>query len=246
MTDILLLTATITPPADAILLSRSNPKDRLNDYIEALRFYCSLPSERFSGIVFVENSESDLTPLQEIAKTSNAPVDFLSFNGLDYPSQWGRAYGEFHLFDYAMDNSIALQTLGATDRIWKVTGRYRALNISSIVKTAPRFDLYCDIRTQPTPWADLRVFGCTPHGYENLLRGICHRVKEDVIGTAPEIFLHTLIQSWAQVNPAVVTRFAREPRIDGIRGRDSKNYLSGLNLIKYFIRSTQRRVGLLR
>jgi hypothetical protein len=243
MINILLLTATITPPEDAILLSRSNPKDRLNDYIEALRFYCSLPSGQFSSIVFVENSESDLSELRKIAKGSNIPVEFLSFNGLDYPPQWGRAYGEFHLFDYAMDNSSALKTLDATDLIWKVTGRYRALNLSSIVGTAPRFDLYCDIRTQPMPWADLRVFGCTKDGYEKLLRELCERVKENVIGTAPEIFLQPLIQSWAQANPSVVTRFTREPRIDGIRGKDSKNYLSGLNFIKYFVRSAQRSVG---
>jgi hypothetical protein len=245
MQNVLLLTATITPPLDAIVLQRASPKDRLNDYIKALRFYCSLPSGQFATIVFVENSESDLAPLREIAKSSNTPVEFLSFNGLNYPPQWGRAYGEFHLFDYAMDNSNTLKTLDAADRIWKVTGRYRALNISSIVKTAARFDFYCDIRTWPMPWADLRVFGCTAPGYEKLLRGLCERVKEDVIGTAPEIFLQPLIQSWAQANPAVVARFTREPRIDGIRGKDSKNYLGGLNLIKYFVRSAQRRAGLL-
>jgi hypothetical protein len=242
MKNILLLTATITPPKDAILLSRSNPEDRLNDYIGALRFYGSLPSGQFSNIVFVENSESDLSELQKIAKGSNIPVEFLSFNGLDYPPEWGRAYGEFHLFDYAIDHSNALKTLDAADIIWKVTGRYRAMNLSSIVRTAPRFDLYCDIRTQPMPWADLRVFGCTAHGYEKMLRGLCERVKENVIGTAPEIYLHPMIQAWAHANPSVVTRFTREPRIEGIRGKDSKNYLSGINLIKYFFRSAQRSV----
>src|ERR1700691_3034022 len=113
MHNILLMTATITPPPGAILLSRANPKDRLNDYIAALQFYSGLSSKLFSAIVFVENSESDLTALRKIAETSSLPIEFLSFNGLSYPPQWGRAYGEFHLFDYAMDNSTTLKTMGA-------------------------------------------------------------------------------------------------------------------------------------
>lgn len=245
MGNILLLTSTITPPPGAIELHRTDPKDRLEDYSKALRFYCSLPQTTFDHIAFVENSESDISPLRSIAANSNTRVTFLSFNGLDYPPEWGRAYGEFALLDRAMSEVSALKSMAAGDRLWKVTGRYKVLNISSVIKHAPgAFDLYCDIRARPMPWADLRLFGCTIGGYETFLRGICERVKQSEINTAPEILLYKDFRSWADNNNRVSVYFTREPRILGLRGKDSKNYLSGINFAKYLVRVAQRQIGL--
>jgi hypothetical protein len=168
-------------------------------------------------------------------------VEFISFNGLDHPAAWGRAYGEFKLLDYAIDHSDTLKTFKDC-LIWKVTGRYRVLNISDLIRTAPaNFDLYCDIRKRPMPWVDLRVLGCTLEGYEKLLRGICNQIRQDIIKTSPETYLYPIIMNLAKSH-RIESRFAREPRIDGIRGKDSQNYLSGLNYFKYMVRSAVRRI----
>ena len=101
---ILLITATVTPPRDAIKLARSNPADRLGDYLTAFRFYMKKMDQGvFDSIVFTENSDSNITDLKAISLSAKRPmaIEFISFNGLDYPSHYGRAFGEMRLIDYA-------------------------------------------------------------------------------------------------------------------------------------------------
>lgn len=242
MNNTLLLTATIRPPPGAPNLHRIDPRQRMNDYIHALDFYCRLPKEIIPRIVFVENSASNLSPLQEVVLKANAlgRVEFLSFDGQDHPPQYGRGYGEFKLLDYAMEHSYTLGSANVDDVLWKVTGRYRVLNLVTLVHTAPSdFQLYCDIRDWPIPWVDLRIFGCTVSGYQYLLRGIYSQLKANVINMAPEQYLRPSIGELAKSH-RVVTRFRREPRVDGIRGVDSKNYSSRSNLLKYLFRSSIR------
>ncbi|HEX5245081.1 MAG TPA: hypothetical protein VFW23_17615, partial [Tepidisphaeraceae bacterium] len=104
---ILLMTATIRPPAGARALKVRDPAVRLAEYDSALSFYCGLLGRGIDQIVFAENSEAELEPLRNrVAELGHfAGVEFLSFNGLDYPPQFGRGYGEFKLIDYAMAHS---------------------------------------------------------------------------------------------------------------------------------------------
>jgi hypothetical protein len=238
----LLLTATIRPLAGIPELQRTDPMERMKDYIHALKFYCDIPENVLPRIVFIENSESDLSLLRDVASAANAThrVEFLSFNGLNYPPSYGRGYGEFKLLDYAMDHSTTLSAADPETMLWKVTGRYRVLNIRRIIRSAPsNSELYCDTRTWPIPWVDLRIFGCTLGGYERLLKGIYLQLREDVIKMAPEQHLHPIIDELAKSHP-IVKRLQSEPFIDGIRGKDSKNYASGINFIKYVARSSRR------
>jgi hypothetical protein len=238
----LLLTATVKPPVGIPELQRTDPTERMNDYVRALRFYCKAPETDIPRIVFIENSGSDLSQLHDVVASANAAhrVEFLSFNGLDYPPGYGRGYGEFKLLDYTMDHSTTLAGARADTMLWKVTGRYRVLNIGRIIRTAPsKPDMYCDMRTWPIPWVDLRIFGCTLGGYRSLLKGVYQQLREDIINMAPEQHLHPIIKDLAKSH-SIVTRLRNEPFIDGIRGKDSKNYASGVNLIKYLARSSRR------
>ena len=240
--NVLLLTATIKPPTGVPELQRTDPTERMNDYIRALRFYCNIRESIIPRIVFIENSGSDLSPLSDVVSRADAThrVEFLSFNGLNHPPGYGRGYGEFKLLDYAMENSSTLAATNAATMLWKVTGRYRVLNIGRIIRTVPpNCDLYCDMRVWPIPWVDLRIFGCTLNGYKSLLKGIYLQLREDVINMAPEQHLHPIIEKLAESH-SVVRRLRSEPFIDGIRGKDSKNYASGLNLLKYLVRSSRR------
>jgi hypothetical protein len=241
--NILVLTSTIKPPAGVPKLVRTDPAQRLADYCNAFDFYCRLPETHLSRIIFAENSEADLSPLVQIARKYDAlsRVEFLSFNGLDYPASYGRGYGEFKLLDYVMANSGTLRDEDVPQlRIWKSTGRYRVTNLKRLIETAPdSFDLYCDLRRHPIPWVDLRVFAFTMHGYRTLLQGRYKNFREDQMIDSPECYLHPIIEKLAAKH-SITTRFRREPYIDGVRGMDSKNYSKGANLVKYWIRAGTR------
>jgi hypothetical protein len=240
--NLLLLTATIKPPAGVPNLRLTDPRQRLKDYIHALKFYCKLPRSVVAKVVFVENSASDLSPLEEAVAKANASefVEFVSFDGLNYPSQYGRAYGELKLVDYGVQHSTAIGGAKPTDVLWKVTGRYRILNIASLIRSAPaNFDLYCDLRDWPTRWMDMRIFACTVSAHQALLKDMYTRLREDVIKVAPEQHMHPLIEELAK-SDRVVTRFRREPRVDGTRGTDLKHFLTTDGLVKYHLRSSFR------
>ena len=241
--NVLVLTSTIRPPAGVPMLARTNPVQRLADYCKAFEFYCRVPETHLSRIIFAENSESDLSPLVQIARKYDAlsRVEFLSFYGLDHPASYGRGYGEFKLLDYVLTNSSTLRNEdGSQLRIWKSTGRYQVTNLKRLIDTAPdSFDLYCDLRRHPIPWVDLRVFAFTIRGYQTLLQGRYRNFREDQMIDSPERYLHPIIEKMAAKHP-ITTRFRREPYIDGVRGMDSQNYSKGANLVKYLIRASMR------
>ena len=108
--SLLMMTATINPQPGAAGLDRTDPALRMKDYCEALDFYLSKKSRLIDRIVFVENSHSDLSPLQRLAENNRGSkqVEFVSFYGLDYPPEYIRGYGEFKLLDYAFHNSRLL------------------------------------------------------------------------------------------------------------------------------------------
>jgi hypothetical protein len=241
----LLMTATVTPPTGVPELLRTNPDERMEDYLQALEFYCKVPENIISRIVFIENSSADLSKLREVVVKSPAKdrVEFVSFFGLDHPPSYGRGYGEFKLLDYAMTHSSILAAAEPTTMLWKVTGRYRILNIGRIIGSSPStVELYCDLRRWPIPWMDLRIFGCTMSGYKRYLEGIYNQLREDTIQTAPEVYLHKVLSELA-VSDDIITRFRHEPFVVGIRGKDSKNFASGLNLMKYLLLSSRRALG---
>ena len=63
----LVMSATIAPPPRAPELARSNPSLRLSDYCDALRFYLSLPDDVLHKVLFIDNSNYDLSALEAIA-----------------------------------------------------------------------------------------------------------------------------------------------------------------------------------
>lgn len=207
-----------------------------------------MPEDVVSKIVFADNSDADLSPLMDVVSKAGATsrVEFISINGLNHPPAYGRAYGELKLLDYVVTNARSLQRQDGPQFIWKGTGRYRILNLVELIQTAPSFfDLYCDTRKRPMPWVDLRVFACTIAGYQRLLldRYKQYPFREDLHHTSPEQLLYPIIKKLT-VGHSIVTRFRREPLVDGIRGSDGKNYSKGANLLKYWVRASSRRLNI--
>lgn len=231
--NILLLTATITPKSGVPNLKRTNPQDRLDDYAKALEFYLAQVGQTCDGIVFVENSNSDVSKLKQLAERQSKgdKVEFIVFEGLDYPVHYDRGYGEFRLLDYGMARSqLIKQFPNNRTVVWKVTGRYTIQNLADVLAAQPKqFDLYCNCRNFPKYWVDTYFMAWTPEGYETCLRDVYHRLKTNVPGIPQGIAAEELLRSWLEQrfvrdHAHVIRRFRKTPDLSGIRGADNKGY----------------------
>lgn len=239
-TNILLMSATVTP-RDSPELARVDPELRLRDYAEALRFYIPKIGPVIDGIVFVENSDSDISSLRELAHASGVGdrVEFIANYGIhSYPGH-DRSYGYFKVVERAMTDSRLIAAAGDDVAVWKVAGRYQVLNLREMLRTAPRpFDLYCDLRKRPIPWGDLRFLGWSKLGFAKVLDHVAETLGEDP--REPVIYRHVLAH---RDDPGlrIVTRYRREPLIEGVRGWDNRHYSRGPALLKYYLRAAARR-----
>jgi len=240
----LVMTATITPPPDAPGLTRTDPQLRHGDYQIALTHYCALLGDCLDGIVFAENSGSDLTDLRRLAAESTAgPVEFLALDASSNEPAGGRCFGESRILDAVMARSALVAHAMAADVFWKVTGRYRVLNLPSLIHTRPKdFDFYCDLRNAPSPWADMRIMGWTRAGFAHCLEGVGDLIREDANRGRPgEETLYGILRKRA-VRSRVITCLRREPLIDGIRAYDNRNWSEGRQKVVYWLRHLQRLV----
>jgi hypothetical protein len=235
---LLLMTATINPGSNTVWSDRNDPAVRLQDYCAALRFYlerCHLVHR----IVFVENSASDLTPLRQIAAQHSKPVEFLSFYGQEYPAQYSRGYGELWSLDHAYLNSSLLTQQGAANKCWKVTGRYQALNLDRLIRTAPpTYDLYADFRYRKQ-MMDCRLFSFSPEGYARLLLGRYPQMT----GTILEQFLFEQFAPLVAAHGTdarIIPELYYVPNIRGIGAYQNMNYRRGKLRMIYHIRSLLR------
>jgi len=241
--DILLMTATITPD-NSPELARVDPALRLEDYAQALDFYIGqlgTPERKgaIDGIVFAENSDSDVSSLRALALARGAGdrVEFIANYGRHSCPGRDRSVGESRLLDHAMATSRLIAQGGERAMVWKITGRYQVRNLARMVKTAPApFDLYCDVRNWPIAWLDLRFMAWTRAGYDRLLRGIAER-----LGTDPnEPAMHRYITGLA--DSGVVLRYRTEPLVDGVRGWDNRHYAKGTARLKFWLHAASRRL----
>jgi hypothetical protein len=234
---ILLMTATITPH-NARNLARTDPVARLKDYKDALCFYVDLIDRPLHGIIFVENSDSDVTSLRRLVASRGLAerVEFLCNYGVHLYAEKGRAHGEFKLLDHAMTSSNMVIEAGVNHVVWKITGRYMVKNLVSIIASAPRgFDAYVDMKDHPRRWMDMRLMAWTSTGYDRIFRG----VADELDSKTHEMHMRDYLPKRAE-GARLVSRFYKEPFIDGVRGWDNGNYSKGTELLKCYVRSVGR------
>ena len=242
--NILIMTSTIRPPADSPGMVRLDPALRMGDYKSALSFYLKQLGNGIDQIIFVENSGSDLSELQELVakRGAEASVYFHGYHGFTYPQIYGRCYGELRSLDEIMSTRIVANLPGNT-LFWKVTGRYKVINLRNMIRTCPAdLDFYCDMRTTSRrPWFDMRFVAWTRTGYEAVLRGVFEEVREDEHQFRPgeETAFHVIEPRLLKTRSK--TYWVREPFIEGIRAFDEQNWNRGRQLVVYWLRHLQRR-----
>ncbi len=230
MNNLLLITATISPPTGAVNLSRSDPALRLQDYLEAFIFYVDcLDRGLFNSLVFCENSGSDITELRKIAEgsPSYSKIEFLVFDGLDYPPHYGRGYGELKLIDFAMRQSTIIANAPSNLFVWKVTGRYVIRNVNNLISAPENLILFCNCKNHPIKWADMYFMGWRRGWYDLIFDGALDKVKENQGTTSAEIGFRAIVDAISVDNP-VKHRFDEPPIIKGVRGYDGHRYEAGL------------------
>lgn len=249
----LIMTATITPPPTGVPgLGRVDPAVRMRDYLDAFEFYLGVPDRIFDRIVIADNSDSDVTPLQEMAdrKGGGKEVWVTSHQGLDYDPGLGRGYGEMKLLDRIVDEYEPVAKLPEDTKVWKATGRYMMTNIARLVESAPDdYELYCDLKNKPHHRFDMRFFSFSLAGYRRLFRGHYHDMAETTMTPEgplflklPEVDMRELVDPHLG-EPGVYPRFRVEPWVDGVRAWDNVSYVKGRGMFKYLTRATARRVA---
>lgn len=243
--DGLLMSATLTPPTAAV--ARADPTDRLLDYLDALRYYLSLPNSVIDRIVFIDNSNSNLEPLAKLVRglEHGKDVELISFQGNDHPHQLGKAYGEFKLMDYGLTNTTLF---APQDRIWKTTGRLKILNLAEIKQESGKrpFDVLCDLHN--VPWVgsgkwrhhhnmDLRVFAFSRAAYDMLFRDLW---RTHPVGLDAEFMYHRMQHDYPGLH--ITHRFPVQARLEGISGRHQRDYLSTAQRTKDTVRAVSRKV----
>jgi len=243
--DVLLLTATLKPPAAAV--ARSDHQERLHDYIAALHFYLGDRATVYDRILFVDNSRGGIGPIEDAVRRTphDKLVEIISFAGNDHPVSLGKAYGEFRL----IDRGLALSAIvGSSDWIWKITGRLRLLNIRKLRGALPGgpLDLVCDLHNFPligsnrlhrNRYMDLRVFAARRDAYDAAYRGAWQRIA------GFDSFAMYELSMQARRHLRVLPRFPREPRIQGVSGRHLRDYDAWQGRLKSGVRDTLRRAA---
>lgn len=240
-----LLTATINPPQDAV--ARNNPELRLSDYSQSLRFYLGLPAEYIDRILFIDNSASNLDPLEKVINSTEHDklVELISFAGNNHPVGYGKAYGEFKLIDFGLEHTTLL---APDDLFWKVTGRLKVLNLADILTAVRRrdYDILCDLYSFPlvgtgklfgNRWMDLRLFSCSVNAYQ---KHLAHQYEASKNEFNQELLYKLVINQRNRLK--LVPRFPIQPVVSGFSGRHDRDYHGGLQRIKTTIRSGVRRI----
>jgi hypothetical protein len=239
----LLMTATITPDASVPMLKVRDPETRLREYARSLDFYLGFP-DVLDRIVLAENSGSDLTALESVAKRKGAAHRFEALHVDPTPAELGRGVGEAQIVRQAMASSTLLADLSDAQHVWKVTGRYILRNIAQLAATAPPSAVYINVRRRPRLWCDTYAYAFTRSGYERHLAGAAEAIAGEA-GTGPlgEESMARMILGLIDQGADIVPRFRYEPRLEGTRGVDLTAHTDPKQRLKYVTRVVARRLA---
>ncbi|MGZ8983190.1 MAG: hypothetical protein ACXW11_04465 [Methylotenera sp.] len=227
--NILLLTSTIKPKSNQPQLKLTNYLDRLEDYKAALTFYSKLLEiGAIDNIIYVDNSGFDLSCHSEIFTNKN--IEWISFYDLDYPSAYHRGYGESRLVDYAFRQSKILNQLDASDKVWRITGRYIIKNLDEIIRFTPNdFDFYCNLRGE---WIDMELLAWSLKGYKYFMENIWKLMET---GKATELILAEVVKGYQGHELKMIKTYFWLPYIIGRRGTDGGSFQGCFTQYKFLL-----------
>ena len=214
----LLLTATVDIRGVGRIV-RADPAERYEDYRWALGRWVRCPG--FDGMVFAENSGYDVSGLRDTAvagQLGEDAVEFLSFDGQDFPRHLGKGFGENLNIEHALANSKLLADDTAV--IVRSNGRNYVENIQPFLAVLDGpVDVLCDLQ-QSLTWADGRVLG----GTKAFFRDYACRFGRDVDDSHGHYYEHALARAIhaAMADGLVWSPFPEPPTIAGYSGTSNR------------------------
>lgn len=231
--SILLLTGTVNPDQMAFT-KLLDPAKRKAQYIAGLHYWLratTLP------LVFVENSGTDLS--QEISAEYADRIEFLTFQGNDYPKDLGKGYGELKCLEYAAQHSRFFKQC---DFVFKVTGRLKIMNFQRLLNYYLQHDttyVFLDFRRALT-FADSRIFGFHPSFLSRYFLKRRHEINDSEQRIFENILAKAVLE--AVIAGEAYRQFPYYPKFIGVSGTDNIPYRSDfvyflLKRIQFFLKA---------
>lgn len=151
----IVLTSTVDPKG-IVFMQRADPLVRLRDYQQALQRW--VEDRWVRNIIVVENSNYALDSLRDIASAARTDknIEFLGFDGQDFPRGLGKGYGETLALTHVLQHSLQLRK---TRRFLKINGRYFVGNLGKVLAgMSVDTQIYCNLNKRMT-FSDSRFFG---------------------------------------------------------------------------------------
>lgn len=239
---LLVMTATIIPAENAGV-KRADPRLRLEDYKQALRFWLNYPHPAADNILLLENSDADLSELRAIAAEENPRgkrVEILSVPGNRIPEGTNYGYTEMQM----LDEGLALSQLRRqTTHMIKVTGRltFPALG-KALDLVAEPFELMVECRKLGFPRrgfdAATQLFVCSHAFYDRVLRGS----KREMNSTDIRLLEHLIFRKAIPFKgkPGYYLRFPCNVEPVGYSGFKARRYDSGATAMTRGMRAALR------
>ena len=217
----ILLTACVNPN-DMTHTALQDTQERMNQYKRAILWYIEhtdLP------VVVVENSNTDL--LAEFANfIKEGRLEYIFFDGNNYPRELGKGLGEALIIKYALDNSYILKSY---DSFIKITGRLILNNINDIIHKVKPGVIYSNTIFIDGKGVNFcHVFIANRNFILNYF--LPYIVKlDDSKGFYFEHLLFEAISKWER-NGGNHSEFFHELKVMGRRGTNNENYYTPTRL----------------
>ena len=239
---LLVMTATIIPAANAGV-RRADPRLRLEDYKQALRYWLCYEHPAAERILLLENSGAELGELQAIATDENPlgkPVEILSVPGNKIPEGTNYGYTEMQM----LDEGLALSQLRRqTTHMVKVTGRLTFPAIGrALDRIAKPFALMVECRKLGFPRrgfdASTQLLVCSHEFYDRVLRDSKKEMNSTDVRLLEHLILRKVIPFKGQ--PGIYLRFPCNIEPVGYSGFKSRSYNSPKTVLTRAIRAALR------
>ena len=229
----LILTCTIDP-IKMPNLQRSDPNIRFEDYKKSFNFWTK--NEHVNKIIFIENSNFDLSYFKKIANNlTNKEIEIISSNSNNtYDKNLGKGYGQYLCLKEIFDSSKIAKD---TEYFIDVTGRHCVKNFKSIIKDIflNKTDIYVNI-TDNLKFADANIYGGTKNFFIKYLIPETKKTNDSLNRIFENCVSNATLRAISEGLTLSKTPVYAE--IDGFIGTNGKKYKQ--NIIKkiklYFFR----------
>jgi hypothetical protein len=239
---LLVMTATIVPMANAGV-RRADPRLRLEDYKQALRYWLRYEHPAAERILLLENSGADLAELRAMAAQENPlgkAVEILSIAENRIPEGANYGYAEMLLLDEGLAVSQLRQQ---TTHMIKATGRLTFPAIGRALDSIGKpFDLMVDCRKLGFPRrgfdASTQIFVCSHDFYDRVLRDSRKEMNSTDVRLLEHLIFRKVIPFKGQ--PGIHLRFPVNVEPVGYSAFKSKSYKSPKTALPRAIRAALR------